>query len=282
VLSSYSASAAAAAAAAGGKKANDEGERDDESLVLLDVLSGLPLREEGLARGGGTKTPPASTRSPLSAAALLGKAGVRRPRSIGGKGGAGGGAASRVVGARRLDGDRIGVWVAWSTSSTAAADGSSSAVSTLSSMAFVELAVRPSSSSPPPGKGGNVAPLVGTYRVVRASPLTMSSSIAKSETVWVDPFLLSSLRTVARGGGRVSILSVSSDRSRVILATMDVPTCAIVRGRAVEIDFLHPYFRRITSITVEEVEDGGGGADGGAYHVVRVAGADERWGFVLH
>ena len=81
----------------------------------------------------------------------------------------------------------------------------------------------------------------------------------------------------------MSILSVSSDRSRVILATMDVPTCAIVRGRAVEIDFLHPYFRRITSITVEEVEDdwGGGRADWGAYHVVRVAGADERWGFVF-
>jgi hypothetical protein len=265
---------------------------DDEFLVLLDPISGSPHGNvKGVVGGGGVAS--SSTSIPLSAKVLLDAANVRRPR---GKATT----TSRLIDAVALDGDRIGVWVGWSMISSE--DVLPTTVTALSYMAYVELAIESSSSSSS----------IGTYRIVRASPLSIGQSTSSSShrhhtDIGIEAFVLSSTRIVVRrpqgggGGGSVggregvgegragllvTIIAISTNRRRLILASMEVESttstsssssCVVKRGRAIEIDALHPYYRRISSINVdEEGVDGMSGGMDGMYHVVRVSGIDDR------
>ncbi len=173
--------------------------------------------------------------------------------------------------------------------------GTGSVATALSSMAYVELAI----ATPPPSSSSSSTPTsIGTtYRVVRSSPLSISSIVGD------EAFELSSTTFVVRrsedgeGGHQVTMIAIASSGRRLILATMDVAsssststtdpstsTCVVRRGRFVEIDAVHPYMRRIMSIDVDVgrkndggdiISDGPGGIRG-AYHVVRVSGVDDR------
>jgi hypothetical protein len=94
-------------------------------------------------------------------------------------------------------------------------------------------------------------------------------------------------------GPHATIVAIAANRRRLLLATMDVASsasaskspssCVVRRGRVIEIDAVHPYLRRISSITVDdgnddEYADGSTASGGiyGAYHAVRVSGVDDR------
>mmetsp|Transcript_14717 Transcript_14717/g.31660 ORF Transcript_14717/g.31660 Transcript_14717/m.31660 type:complete len:1277 (-) Transcript_14717:127-3957(-) len=227
-------------------KENGGGGQDDESLVLLDT-AGQPIKEEGYHHQQST--------SLLSARELLGKAKVSGKRH----------GRARILDMHLLDeaSARFSIWVGWSTDNEGKATGS------FSSMAFVEVAL-----TPKPASDGRI---VMVYQIVRALPLNMLDVSAVAST----PVLLSSLRMVHSNDQTVSMLAISSSSTQVVSVAIDISTAKAKYGQVVEIDVLHPYWRSISSIHVDNTKavvdtDTSAGKET-SYHVVRVAGLDDRY-----
>ena len=225
---------------------------DDESLVLLDTNTGQPIKEEGY-HSSTSSTPLLSAKSLLSKAKVSSKKGGR----------------AHIVAMHIIDEDRVGIWVAWTTGdgdkkkgSSSSSSGESRIVSTFASMAFVEVAL-----TPKPTSDGKKEVLV--YKIVRTTPLTGSADDVALST----PIFLSSLRTAHhRNEKMISLLAISSTSSQLVLTTVDLSTAKSKHGQIVEIDILHPYWRYISSIHVDTLA-----YEGSPYHVVRVAGMDDRY-----
>ncbi len=158
---------------------------------------------------------------------------------------------------------RIGIWVGWSTD-----DDSGKAVGSFSSMAFAEVAL-----TPKPASDGRI---VTVYQIVRAAPLNVIDVAVASA-----PISLTSLRMVRPADGTASLLAISTGGTQVLAAAIDLSTTKSKRGQVVEIDALHPYWRSIASIHVDNtravVDADTGAGKGSQYHVVRVAGLDDRY-----
>ena len=76
-----------------------------------------------------------------------------------------------------------------------------------------------------------------------------------------------------------SLLAVSSSREQLLVEVVDIAKKRFVE-RTVEIDGLHPYFRSIDSIHVDNTNAAVGShssAGAAPYHVIRVAGLDDRY-----
>jgi len=237
---------------------NDDGGDDDESLVLLDAGTGKPIKEEGYHHQH-------SSASLLSAKTLLTKAKLHPKKNFG---------RARILDMRLIheESGTIAVFVGW-TSSNDKNDGRTT--STLASVAVAEVAL-----TPKPAPDGRI---VTVYRVVRTAALNLSDSASGSAAASSVPFSVSSLRTVRRDddGRSVSLLAVSSSETQVIAATVDVSTGRSKYGSVMEIDAIHPYWRSIASIHVDNtraaVDEDAGAGGGSAYRVVTVAGLDDRY-----
>ncbi|KAL7444935.1 hypothetical protein ACHAXH_008253 [Discostella pseudostelligera] len=236
---------------------------DDELLLLLDITGGHPIKEEGTVKSSSSS----GTSMVLSAKNLLEKAGVRAPKSNGrNSGSTSSSPRARIIDMHHMehsDGNRIALWVGWSTS-----DGTRQDISTITSMAVIEVVL----TKDPSGR-------MAVYRIDRALPLTTTASVGVGSlsAVGSTPLLLSSLQLVhhrSTTDTTLSLLAISSTKQQLLLANIEMPACQMKTGQIVGIDALHPYWRSIDSIRVDATSSS---AAGGDYHTIRVAGMDDRY-----
>eukprot|EP00571_Detonula_confervacea_P002477 CAMPEP_0172317202 /NCGR_PEP_ID=MMETSP1058-20130122/30890_1 /TAXON_ID=83371 /ORGANISM="Detonula confervacea, Strain CCMP 353" /LENGTH=1246 /DNA_ID=CAMNT_0013031711 /DNA_START=73 /DNA_END=3810 /DNA_ORIENTATION=+ len=221
------------------KKTRDNDKEEDESLVLLDKGGGHSIKEEGYHHQQ-------SSTSLLSAKMLLSKAKVSGKKHT----------SARIIDMHLIDEARIAIWVGWSSK-----DEMGRAVSSFSNMALVEVAL-----TPKPTDRGEVM----VYQIVRAVPLTMDASTSSVGA----PMVLSSMRMVPHADSTVSMLAIAATNSQLLVTTIDVSTCKSIFGTAVEIDVLHPYWRSIASIHVDNTQNNSAGK---GRAIIRVAGLDDRY-----
>ena len=268
---------------------------DDELLLLLDTTTTTTTTTTG-------KLPITNIITKnnkndvnyLSARKLLNDANVKPPPTKREE------SVARIMDVRILDNNnnnnnnnnngRVGVWVCWSTNNDAI--GSDVATS-LSQMAFVVLEIintveRSSSSS------------TMTYRILYTMPLTPTPETATTTTaaaLMTESFLLSSTKFViheVQGKEAVSILAITlgvgggagggvtaknRQQQGLLLATMDISSSTtapssteVILGTTITIDTLHPYFRTISDITIDDTEYN---TRGGI--MVRISGLDDRY-----
>lgn len=226
----------------------ENGVADDESLVFLE--NGEPIYEAG--------NPGENTPALISAKMLLNKAGVKSTRLY---------KHARIVDITSLDENplsqspRIAVWVAWSSMNE---DGQ--VLATLGQFAYVQVVLT--------HRASDDGQLHKIYQVTTVTDAVKSSS--------TTPLLLSTLRMVHHSPTLTSLLAISSSREQLLVEVVDIAKKRFVE-RTVEIDGLHPYFRSIDSIHVDntkEVVGSHSSAGDGPYHVLRVAGLDDRYPYV--
>ncbi|KAL7554367.1 hypothetical protein ACHAWF_017814 [Thalassiosira exigua] len=219
-------------------RGSDEHPDDDESLLLLDVATGAPVKEEGYHHKASS-----AKASLLSAKALLKKAGASPSKRHHKR--------ARVIDVHPSpsgDGGRIVVWVGWSADERDGDHRAGRAVGTFGSTALAELAV----ASVPASEGREVS----VYQVVRVAPLVLAEGAA---ALAGEALRLSSWRVARhREGGKATLLAVSADASRLLAATVDVGAGKAKAGRVVEIDALHPYWRAVASVRVDGPARGDG------------------------
>jgi len=211
---------------------------DDESLVLLDINTGIPIKAEGYHHDTST--------SLLSAKMLLNKAKLKS------KGGSNKYNAARIIDMHIIDYDtkRIGIWVGWSS-----IDSEGRNIGTFGNMALVEISL----TSKPTSNDGETTVV---YQIIRATPLNDSASVAAS-----TPLLLSSLRMVqTKDYNTVTMMGIGVDKTQVSVINVDVMSTKVTDSLLVEIDVLHPYWRSIASIHIENNDS-----------VVRITGMDDRY-----
>lgn len=271
------------------KKKKGEEKYDDELLLLLDTTTGLPITN--------IITEKKEEVNYLSARKLLNNANVKPPlkreESV-----------ARIMNVHILDNNnsynsnsnnnnnvRVGVWVCWSTINDDAIG--SDVITSLSQMAFVVLeiinTVESSSSSSS----------TMTYRVLYTMPLRPTPETATTATVAVmtESFILSSTKFVihgVQGKEAVSILAITlglgggvsaknRQQQRLLLATMDfssstapASSAQVILGTTMSIDTLHPYWRTISDITIDDTEYKTNKAEDGGI-MVRISGLDDRY-----
>ena len=223
----------------------EDGVADDESLVFLE--NGVPVYEAG--------NPGEDTPALISAKMLLNKAGVKSTKLY---------KHARIVDITSLDDDllsqspRVAVWVAWSSENE-----EGQVLTTLGQFAYVQVVLT--------HRANDDGQLHKIYQVTAVADAVKSSS--------ATPLLLSTLRMVHHSPMLTSLLAVSSSREQLLVEVVDIAKKRFVE-RTVEIDGLHPYFRSIDSIHVDNTNAAVGShssAGAGPYHVIRVAGLDDRY-----
>lgn len=236
---------------------------DDELLLLLDTTGGHPIKEEGNVKSSSSS----GVSMVLSAKKLLEKAGVRAPKSNARNSGSSPNSSprARIIDMHHMensDGNRIALWVGWSTSDNTRQD-----ISTMTSVAVIEVVL----TNDPSGR-------MSFYRIDRALPLAMTTASSSSAGVGSTPLLLSSLRMVHHHrsvtDNSISLLAISSTKQQLLLVNIQLSTCHMKYGQIVGIDALHPYWRSIDSIRVDAASSSGAGGD---YLTIRVAGVDDRY-----
>ena len=234
------------------------GETNDESLVLLDTGMGQPIKEEGYHHQQSSETSLLSAKSLLQRAKVSGKRGFDNARIV------------DMFMINEYNPARIGILAGWSTSDDNTNEGQQQVISSFASMALVEMHLNP--------KAGSDGRIVMVYQIVRATPLL---NVGTEGSVGMN---LSSLRMVHHAAEKsVSLLALSANPSspQLLVTTIDVSTSKSKHGQIVEIDGMHPYWRSIASIHVDNtravVDTNTLASLGSSSHVIRVAGLDDRY-----
>ncbi|KAL7453767.1 hypothetical protein ACHAWC_005410, partial [Mediolabrus comicus] len=261
-------------------KEDEQGDAD-ESLVLLDTMTGEPIPSSPSKDGHQSLF--------LSAKSLLAKAKVSNKKHD----------TARIVdffyvnnndgtGQKKGGAGRLAVLVAWSSLQEIAAPKNTrtvKSISSFSSMALITVDLNRVVQTSPPEEADTIphnedyddwsTTLVKTlsysYEVGKATPFNVAGG-----AIATTPLLLSSLRKVYNSqSDSLSLLAVASTTSQLLLASnVDTTTTSIGSGgigRSYEIDMLHPYIRFIDSISSPDL------VDGNKVATVTIAGVDDRY-----
>lgn len=228
------------------------GREGDEALVLHDAITGQLLVDN-------SSTSTATASKSITAKSLLSKAKLSSRKSE----------SAQIIDMISLSSSSVAVLVGYSGRQPVASVKGTTVdrnVGSFASMAWVEVKlsfVEGSSANGHDGEEGDGPAKELVYEVVSAASLRV-------DAVSSTPIMLSSIKIVSSSSPeKVVMLAIAASTTQLIIANVDVAS-GKGGGQSVEIDILHPYWRMISTI---HVDDRGGSAQ----HVVRVAGVDDRY-----